>query len=123
MFLYFPVTITGAVGIFCCLLAPKIYFMCTYDVTGGKVSHTFIILNWNTLYVQLHLETFYNYYAKDEKQNGICKFSLITAIIQINYIHFLAQFECLFIICRPLEVFCFYKQSILNISALIYNLN
>ena len=53
------------------------------DVTSGKVSHTFIILNWNTLYN--YLETFYNYYSKDKKQNDISLFSVITTvIIQIN---------------------------------------
>ena len=58
-----------------------------YDVTGGKVSHTFIILNWYTLYN--YLETFYNYYSKDEKQNDISLLSVLTiAIIQINYMSY-----------------------------------
>ena len=58
-----------------------------YDVTGGKVSHTFIILNWYTLYN--YLETFYNYHSKDEKQEDISLFSVLTiAIIQINFISF-----------------------------------
>ena len=58
-----------------------------YDVTGGKVLHTFIILNWYTLYN--YQETFYNYYSKDEKQNDISLLSVLTiAIIQINYMSY-----------------------------------
>ena len=123
MFLYFPVTITGAsLGISAAYLLQK-YISCVCMMSQEEKFYThlsfwigipctitwkpFTIIIWRT---KNRMASVYS----QESQEPL--FKSITSAIS-------AQFKCLFMIDRPLEVFCFYKQSWLLLHLFIILIN